>query len=118
MASTFTNSSSVFCPTTFLGQTKSSSFNPLRDVVSLGSHNTIWSVPLCHKRLILKVSSYFLDLCLNVFFFILTCEGKLSLVWTRQSEVLRTLFRPNSVLPHRRVSRRLWLGHCRFIRRP
>ncbi|CAN7039059.1 unnamed protein product [Brassica rapa subsp. trilocularis] len=43
MASTFTNSSSVFCPTTFLGQTKSSSFNPLRDVVSLGSHNTIWS---------------------------------------------------------------------------
>ncbi|CAH2069995.1 unnamed protein product, partial [Thlaspi arvense] len=37
MASTFTSSSSVLAPTSFLGQTKGPSFNPLRDVVSLGS---------------------------------------------------------------------------------
>ncbi|CDY52238.1 BnaC02g44590D [Brassica napus] len=50
MASTFTSSSNVLCPTTFLGQTRSSSFNPLRDVVSLGSPkytmgNDIWYGP-------------------------------------------------------------------------
>ncbi|KAL0875254.1 hypothetical protein Bca101_024959 [Brassica carinata] len=50
MTSTLTSSSSVLCPTTFLGQTRSSSFNPLRDVVSLGSPkytmgNDLWYGP-------------------------------------------------------------------------
>ncbi|CDY18320.1 BnaC09g30700D [Brassica napus] len=50
MASTFMSSSSVLTPTPFLGQTKGSTFNPLRDAVSLGSPkytmgNDLWYGP-------------------------------------------------------------------------
>jgi len=41
--------------------------------------------------------------------------GKWTVVWTRQSEILGTLFSSDSFIFDRRIPRGLWMGHCWIV---
>lgn len=111
MAAT-SGSGTVLKPTPFLGQGKASNGNPLRDVVSMGSGK--YSMVLSLSLLFLYWVIVWVSLRI-LFGCVCQREEQWAVVWTRQSEILRTVFSSNTFILEGRISRWLWMGHCWLI---
>ena len=115
------SSSTGLRPTQFLGQTRGSNANQLREVVPMGT-GKFTMVFQFHTFILLMMLCLFFQFglsgCWLRFVLAFWFPGERIMVWTGPGEVLGTLLRSDTFIPYRRVPRWLWMGHCRIISWP